>query len=125
MAAGVACQKPVVPQLERLGEPPASDISSMAELADSGVVIPDGICLDAEGAIWVANPYGKEVLYVREGGEVTDRIVLSTGVTACMLGGQDRRMLFITVPGRPGTDGSPATGCLVTVHVNVPGAGLP
>ena len=35
---------------------------------------PDGICLDAEGAVWVADPLGARVFRVREGGEVTDSI---------------------------------------------------
>jgi sugar lactone lactonase YvrE len=103
----------------QLGEAPPRDTGSMAELATMGVIVPDGICLDAEGAVWVANPFGTEVLHVREGGEVIERVVLSTSVTACMLGGPDRRTLFITVPGYP------ATGCIVTVDVAVPGAGLP
>lgn len=59
-------------------------------------VQPDGICLDAEGAVWLANPAGNPaVLRVREGGEVTDRITLETHAYAVMLGGPDGRHLFI------------------------------
>ena len=95
--------------------------NSFAELRSKpeGIIIPDGMCLDADGAIWVANPLGKEILHVREGGEVTDRIELSSGVTACMLGGPDRRTLFITAPGPQ------SSGTIETVEVAVPGAGLP
>src|SRR5437867_4015581 len=57
--------------------------------------VPDGICLDAEGAIWVASPVGNEVLRVREGGAVVDRVRVSTIPFACMLGGPDRRTLFV------------------------------
>lgn len=103
----------------QLAESPSHNTGSMAELARMVTVAPDGICLDAEGAVWVANPFGKEVLHVREGGEVIDRIVLSTSVAACMLGGPDRRTLFITVPG------SLAMGRVVMIDVAVPGAGLP
>jgi sugar lactone lactonase YvrE len=103
----------------QLGEAPPRNSGSMAELARMGAIVPDGICLDAGGAVWVANAYGKEVLHVREGGEVIERITLSTSVAACMLGGPDRRTLFITVPG------SPAMGRIVSVDVDVPGAGLP
>lgn len=57
--------------------------------------VPDGICLDAEGGIWVASPVSAEVLRVLEGGEVTDRIRVSTQAYACMLGGKDGRTLFV------------------------------
>lgn len=57
--------------------------------------LPDGICLDAEGAIWVASPSTKEVLRVREGGAIADRIGFDLQAIACMLGGADGRTLFI------------------------------
>ncbi len=58
--------------------------------------VPDGICLDEEGAIWVASPMGiGGVMRIREGGEVADRIAVEHDAFACMLGGPDRRTLFI------------------------------
>ena len=89
--------------------------------------VPDGICLDAEGAIWVASPISAEVLRVREGGAVTDRIGVEKQAFACMLGGPRRRHLFICTA----TSGDPAVaretrdGRIEVVEVDVPGAGLP
>ena len=57
---------------------------------------PDGIALDAEGAVWLANPEGKfGVMRVRKGGEIVERIALDTEGYAVMLGGPERRHLFI------------------------------
>jgi sugar lactone lactonase YvrE len=89
--------------------------------------VPDGICLDAEGAIWVASPLSNEVLRVREGGEVTDRIALDRGAFACMLGGDDRRTLFVCTShsSDPVESAQQRSGRIESVQVRVPGAGLP
>ena len=69
---------------------------------------PDGICLDAEGCIWVAIPIRNECIRVAEGGEIVDRVMTSAQCYACALGGPDRKTLFLTtnVEGqtRHGTD---------------------
>ncbi len=57
--------------------------------------VPDGICLDDAGGIWVASPVSNEVLRVLEGGEVTDRVKVENQAFACMLGGEDGKRLFI------------------------------
>jgi sugar lactone lactonase YvrE len=90
-------------------------------------VFPDGMCLDAEGAIWVSDARGSALLRVREGGTV-DRTV-STGTRyafACMLGGVDRRTLFVcTSTGSGPAMADKRDGAIETVRVDVAGAGLP
>jgi len=88
--------------------------------------VPDGICLDAEAAIWVASPIGHQVLRVREGGEVTHRIPIENEAFACMLGGADGRTLFVCTA----SDSNPAethvrAGRIEVLEVDVPHAGLP
>ncbi len=84
--------------------------------------VPDGICLDDEGAVWVASPSTNECFRVLDGGTVTD--VVSTGddnAIACMLGGPDRKTLFICA----GRMGQEAAGKILAVPVDIAGAGLP
>ncbi len=93
----------------------------------------DGICLDAEGAVWcsdVGPDEGGVVLRVREGGEVLDRIELDRPCYACMLGGEDGRRLFMVVAKWFGSDRmdellAAKTGQILTARVNVPHAGWP
>lgn len=91
--------------------------------------VPDGICLDAEEAVWFADPVGGDVVRVRRGGEVTDRVSPGEGLKAyaCMLGGPDRRTLYIcAAPSHLHTETVPArAGQVLAVDVAVPGAGLP
>ena len=56
---------------------------------------PDGICADADGAVWVASVPGQYCVRVRQGGEVLDTVEVDRGCFACMLGGNDGRTLFI------------------------------
>ncbi|HLZ31235.1 MAG TPA: SMP-30/gluconolactonase/LRE family protein [Chloroflexota bacterium] len=96
---------------------------------------PDGICLDAEGAVWVGTP-DYSVVRIAEGGEVLQRVEMrqNRAPFALMLGGPDRRTLFIlTVEWRP-ADGlanlgrlanGPRTGEILTLPVTVPGTGRP
>ncbi len=88
--------------------------------------IPDGICLDADGGIWVASPLGNQCLRVLEGGAVTDVVDLDRGAFACMLGDDDRRTLYICTA----EDSHPAksvarSGRIERVRVDVAGAGWP
>ena len=85
---------------------------------------PDGICLDEEGAIWVANPTKAEVLRVMEGGKITSTIkVKDTNVFACALGGEDGRTLFLCTS--QGLEGKRMSGRIEFVKVEVPGVEIP
>jgi sugar lactone lactonase YvrE len=97
-----------------------------AQLPDD--VQPDGIALDAESAVWLANPAGKcSVLRVREGGEIVDRIELDTHAYAVMLGGPERKHLFICASAShdPAEIERNSSATLRVVEVDVPGAGSP
>jgi sugar lactone lactonase YvrE len=90
-------------------------------------VYPDGICLDGEGAIWVAAPYPAEVMRVQEGGNITHRLNVTTKPYACMLGGPERRTLFVCTAGSSNPDEVLANpnGKIEIVEVEIPGAGRP
>ncbi len=86
---------------------------------------PDGICLDAEGAVWVALFEDGKYIRVREGGEVTHLISMpGLRTAALMLGGPERRTLFLCASElRP--ERAHSKGSMHTVRVDVPGAGWP
>lgn len=102
-----------------------SDRRVWAQMPDG--TFPDGICLDAEGAVWAASPPTGAVFRLREGGEVLDRIETGQMAIAPMLGGEDRRTLFICTAESTDPDVCKAnwTARLLAVAVDVPGAGLP
>ncbi len=121
-----------------VGETMAAQLSAFDIAADGSLsnrrvwaptegAVPDGICLDAEGGIWVASPRSAEVLRVLEGGEVTERIPVETQAFACMLGGPQRKHLLICTAGSSAPDECRKNldGRIEVVEVDVPGIGLP
>ncbi|HEY2660111.1 MAG TPA: SMP-30/gluconolactonase/LRE family protein [Caulobacteraceae bacterium] len=89
--------------------------------------IPDGITLDAENAIWIANPLAPECARIAEGGQVLEVIDTGQPCYACMLGGEDGRSLFmLTAQTSVGHDAAATpTGRLLVATVEAPHAGRP
>ncbi len=90
--------------------------------------LPDGICLDQEGAVWVASAAGNKIIRVKQGGEITDNIPLpERNSFACMLGGADRRYLYICTARHylPERTRELRSGRIEVMRVAVAGAGLP
>jgi sugar lactone lactonase YvrE len=103
-------------------------LSGQRVWADLGDGVPDGICLDAEGAVWYADVPNKRCVRVREGGEVMQTIELDRGCFACMLGGIEGTTLFMVAQEWSGMESTAAgerTGQLLTAPAPVPGAGWP
>jgi sugar lactone lactonase YvrE len=89
---------------------------------------PDGICLDADGAIWYGDVGSKRCVRVREGGEVLQTIHLDRGCFACMLGGPDRRTLFLVTNEWGGPDNmadASRAGQVLTAEAPARGVGWP
>jgi sugar lactone lactonase YvrE len=112
----------------------AFDIASVGTLshrrvwADLVDGVPDGICLDAKGAVWYADVPNKRCSRVREGGEVLQTITLDRGCFACILGGEDRKTLFLVTREWHGMERAAddtQTGQVLTIEAPTPGAGWP
>lgn len=89
---------------------------------------PDGICLDAENAVWYADVPNRCCVRVREGGEVLQRFELDRGCFACMLGGPNKQTLFMLAAEWHGFEkmmDQARTGQVFTAEVAIPGAGWP
>jgi sugar lactone lactonase YvrE len=84
---------------------------------------PDGICADAEGAIWYASVPGQRCTRVAEGGKVLETVTADRGCFACMLGGDDGRTLYVVANHYSGAGAS--DGVVLIQQVAVPRSGRP
>jgi sugar lactone lactonase YvrE len=102
-----------------------SDRRAWANLGDG---VPDGICLDADGAVWYADVPNRRCVRVAEGGEVLQTVEHDRGCFACMLGGAEASTLFIAAQEWNGPEGigtGPRTGQILAVEAPSPHAGHP
>jgi sugar lactone lactonase YvrE len=95
--------------------------------ADLGAHAPDGICLDVDGNVWVANPLEPVCFLVAEGGGIVDEIETDQPCFACMLGGPHRRDLFMMTAqtSDEAVASTNRTGHVLVATVQAPGAGWP
>jgi sugar lactone lactonase YvrE len=103
-------------------------LSNRRAWAELGEAAPDGICIDAEGAVWYGDVPNKRCVRVREGGEVLETIELDRGCFACMLGGEDGTTLFMMAADwrGPASMGEGAlTGQVLVTQAPAAGAGWP
>src|SRR5215472_2949207 len=109
---------------------PDGSLSGRRVWADLGSGVPDGICIDAHGAVWYADVPNRRCVRVREGGYVLQTVTADRGCFACMLGGPDRRTLFIVATEWRGLEkvaevALARTGQLLTIEAPAPGVGWP
>ena len=102
-------------------------LSNRRAWAELGEGTPDGICLDAQGAVWYADVPNQRCVRVAEGGAVLQTVGLDRGCFACALGGPDGTMLFMVAAEWRGMSElvAPGTGRVLATQVDVPGAGWP
>jgi sugar lactone lactonase YvrE len=103
-------------------------LSNRRVWADLGDGVPDGICVDEEGAVWYADVPNRRCVRVAEGGEILDTVEAHRGCFACMLGGEDGRTLFINVAEWTGPEGifkERRTGQVLAYEAPAPHAGRP
>jgi sugar lactone lactonase YvrE len=103
-------------------------LSNRRVWADLKNGVPDGICFDAENAVWYGDVPNQQCVRVREGGEVLQTVELDRGCFACALGGAERKTLFMMATewnGPASMFKGARTGLVLTVEAPAPGVGWP
>ena len=104
---------------------PEGDLADRRTWAHTGDDHPDGICVDAEGAVWYADVGNRHCVRVREGGEVLATVELDRGAFACALSRGDRPQLYVVGQEWGGPQPTEPTGQIVVFSAPAPGAGKP
>ena len=107
---------------------PGGGLSGRRVWADLGDGVPDGICCDAEGAVWYADVPNRRCVRVAEGGEVLATVDVDRGCFACMLGGADGRTLYVVASewrGPTQVAATAGTGQVLTLPAPAAHAGRP
>jgi len=108
---------------------PDGSLSNRRVWADlsAHMAAPDGICLDAEGAVWIANALAPRLMRIGEGGVVLDEVETTMNTYACMLGGPEGKHLFAMTAPTSDSRHAPLArnGAIEIVEVAAPHAGLP
>jgi len=89
--------------------------------------VPDGICLDEKNGIWIASPTSKAVVRIEKGGNITDIISTPKGAFACMLGGKERKTLYVIISNSSDPEEAQESpeGEIHSIEVEIPGVGKP
>jgi sugar lactone lactonase YvrE len=104
---------------------PDGDLAHRRTWADTEGDHPDGICVDADGAVWYADVGNRHCVRVREGGEVLATLELDRGAFACTLSRGDRPQLYVVGQEWGGPQSTEPTGQVVVFPAPAPGAGKP
>ncbi|KQS95487.1 SMP-30/gluconolactonase/LRE family protein [Rhizobium sp. Leaf386] len=105
---------------------PEGTLSGSRLFADLGQRQPDGLCADAEGALWVACFNTGEFVRVLDGGEITDKFEFEGRGVSCTLGGADGHQLFLSTYLGPSEciGAGERKGTLFTAKVDIPASGF-
>jgi sugar lactone lactonase YvrE len=106
---------------------PDGSLDNRRVWAQLGTRIPDGTCLDAAGCVWVANAVAPECVLVAPGGVIVTTVQSGQPCFACMLGGSDRRTLYMMTAPSSLADivGRSRQGRVECARVATAGAGWP